>query len=226
MSISLDRPGPEPVAGPTSVTLLYTANLRGDLQLLPALFALIQQERRSATGLTFLLDLGDTCVTEAWICQATQGRAPLIVLESMGYDAAIIGGAERVPIPPVALRQLISDGLSMAVIPWGRTRPLSKRGVEVTVCAGLEPQPGSAAPILIHRGAQTLPGLGTSPPSLGDVPHGHLARVDLAWPACTVQQAALLAPPPSLAPDPTIAAVVELVESEARRYAQQQGETP
>ena len=106
------------------VTLLYTANLQGELTLLPRLFTLIQQERRAATGPTLLLDLGDSCALSAWVCQATHGRAPFLVLDSMGYDAALIGGPERVPIPPSALRRLVAEGLDEheAKRPRGRQR--------------------------------------------------------------------------------------------------------
>jgi len=36
------------LTGVSSVTLLYTAHLEGDLRVLPRLFTLIQQERRAA----------------------------------------------------------------------------------------------------------------------------------------------------------------------------------
>ena len=73
------------------MTLLYTAHLAGEIALLPRLFTLIGQERRAAAGPVILLDMGDTCAVESWVCRATQGRAPFLVLDSMGYDAALIG---------------------------------------------------------------------------------------------------------------------------------------
>ncbi|MEW6578797.1 MAG: hypothetical protein AB1435_06335, partial [Chloroflexota bacterium] len=89
-----------------TVTFLATAHLSGELRLLPRLFTLIHRERRSAQGPVVLLDLGDTCAVEAWVCRATLGRAPFLVLDSMGYDGAVIGGPEQVPIPPSSLRLL------------------------------------------------------------------------------------------------------------------------
>jgi len=50
--------------------------------------------------------------------------------------------------------------------------------------------------------------------------------VDMVWPAWTVQSARRIPLAPDTPADPTIAAVVELVESEARAYAQQQGGIP
>ncbi len=96
-------------AGPTRLTLLYTANLRGDVALLPRLFSLIRREQRAADAPALLIDLGDTCAVESWLCRATMGRAPVLVLDSMGYDGVVIGGPERAPIPPSALRRLAGE---------------------------------------------------------------------------------------------------------------------
>ncbi|MCD4685391.1 MAG: hypothetical protein K8S97_05605 [Anaerolineae bacterium] len=215
----------------SSITVLYTANLRGALHLLPQLSTLIQGVRRVAEGPVFLLDLGDTCAKDAWVCQATQGRAPFLVLDSMGYDAAVIGGNEQVPIPPSALRQLVQhNDMVMPVIIWQRPKTLTKRGVQFTVLPGIvaaNATSSNEAPALrIDRGAATLPDVGSSHPVLGDVPQGHLAGIDIAWPAWTVQHAKLLALEATIPIDPSIAAVVELVESEARQQAQKHGGPP
>lgn len=210
-----------------SITLLYTANLRGALHLLPQFFTLIQETRRAAAGPVFLLDLGDTCALDAWVCQATQGRAPFLVLDSMGYDAAIIGGGEEAPIPPFALRQLVQHNhMTMPVIIWQRPKALTKRGVSFTVVPG-DAAPSDSGPALwIDRNAATLPEIGSSRPIVGDVPQGHLARVAMTWPDWIVQHADMLPLNAATPVNPTIAAVVELVESEARQQAHEQGGSP
>lgn len=203
-------------AGITLVTLLYTAHLAGELALLPRLFTLIKQERQMASGPVILLDLGDTGSAESWICQATQGRAPFLVLDSMGYDGAVIGGPEQVPIPPASLRRLLGH-LIMPVILWNRAFPVTKQGITVTIAPGNAPLPDQGPAIRIDRSADVLPDA-HSPvpvPILGDVAQGHLARVDMSWPAWTVQSARLVRVEPNTPVDPTIAAVVELVETEA-----------
>lgn len=205
----------------STVTLLYTANLRGELALLPRLFSLIQGERRSGGEVTWLVDLGDTCALDSWVCCATEGRAPFLVLESMGYDGVVIGGPEGVPIPPSSLRRLAGT-LAMAILIWSRATPLRKRGITVTVAPGDVPVPDGQPAIRVDRSTGALPAPGARP-VLGDVPQGCLARVDLAWPAWTVQAARHLAVTPDTPPDPTIAAIVELVESEASAYLQQGG---
>ena len=205
----------------STLTLLYTANLCGELAILPRLFSLIRREQQAAQTPALLIDLGDSCVVESWVCEATQGRAPFLVLDSMGYDGAVIGGPERVPIPPSSLRRLAGD-VTLRFVIWNRTATLSRRGASVTVVAGSAPTPDDTGFVRIDRAAATLPDIGARP-VLGDVPQGHLARVDIALPAWIVRATRLIELTPDVPADPTIAAVVELVESEARSYAQQQG---
>jgi 2',3'-cyclic-nucleotide 2'-phosphodiesterase (5'-nucleotidase family) len=205
------------------VTLLYTAHLAGEIALLPRLFALISQERRAAHGPVILLDLGDTCSVESWLCRATQGRAPFLVLDSMGYDGAVIGGPEQTPIPPSSLRRLL-DNMIMPVILWNRAVPIIRKGITFTVAAGDAPLPDQGPGVRIDRSTYALPDARDPVPTLGDVAQAHLARVDMTWPEWTVQSARLIQVEPDTPVDPTIAAVVELVETEARYYAQQGGD--
>lgn len=210
------------MADPSCVTLLYTANLAGELALLPRLFTLIQQERRAADGPAILLDLGDTGSVESWVCRATQGRAPFLVLDSMGYDGAIIGGPEQTPIPLSALRHLLGQ-MIMPVILWNRPFLLTKQGVSLTLAPGHAPLPDQGLAIRIDRSARTLPAANDAAPVLGDVAQGVLARVDLRWPDGIVQAARWISLDADTPADPTTAAVVELVESEARQYVPQHG---
>lgn len=211
-----------PAVNPATITFLATAHIAGELNLLPRLFTLIRQERRQAAGPVVLLDLGDTCAAEAWVCQATWGRAPFLVLDSMGYDAAIIGGPETTPIPPASLRLLV-DQMLMPVIIWKRPRTLSKGSMTFTIAPGI-PNVTPTPPVLVVDRTSPMPPASGDPPIVGDVPQGHLARIDVAWPQWEVLSARLLTVDASTPPDPTIAAVVALVEQEARQFAQQQGD--
>ena len=71
-----------------TVTIFTTANLRGAIDVLPRLASLILRGR-AAQGITLLLDLGDTCSAESWVCRVTQGRAPFLLLDAIGYDARL-----------------------------------------------------------------------------------------------------------------------------------------
>lgn len=204
------------------MTLLYTAHLAGEVTLLPRLFTLIKQERRTASGPVILLDLGDTCSVEAWICQATQGRAPFLVLDSMGYDGAVIGGPEQVPIPPLSLRHLLNN-VTMPVILWNRACQITRRHITFTIAPGNAPLSDQGPGVRIDRSKETLPDATDLGPTLGDVAQGVLARVDIAWPEWIIKSTCLIRVEPETPADQTIAAVVELVENEARYYAQQGG---
>ncbi len=210
-----------PAGHPAIITILATAHIAGELTLLPRLFTLIRQQRQQAKGPVVLLDLGDTCAADAWVCRATLGRAPLLVLDSMGYDAAIIGGPETAPIPPASLRSLV-DQMLMPIIIWNRPRSLTKGGVTFTVAPG-QPNVAPAPPVLVVDRASPMPPPG-SDPVLGDVTQGCLARVDVTWPQWEVSSAQLLAVDDRTPPDPTIAAVVALIEREARQFAQLEGD--
>ncbi len=206
-----------------TVTLLVTANLGGDIWLLPRLFTLISRERQTASGPVLLLDLGDSCSIDSWVCRATEGRAPLLVLDSMGYDAAWIGGPEKTPIPLRSLERLVGQ-IMMPLIAWGSIYRLAKRGQTFVLHSGEAVSPGEDSYVIhVDRSIARLPDSADLVPTLGDVPKGGLARVDLRFPEWTLSAARMTLLPPGTPPDPTITAIVELVESEARYYAQQGG---
>ncbi len=206
-----------------TVTVFTTANLRGATDLLPRLASLILRERRAAGGITLLLDLGDTCSPDAWLCRATQGRAPFLLLDAIGYDAAFIGG-EDVPLPPDAFRRL-RDRIVMPLFLWHRVSELAKRGYVFTFAAGRAALPPGSPGFHIDRQQQAPAATEARTIILGDVPHGHVAQTTIKLPDWTLVDARLLALDPAEPPEPTIAAVLELVTDEAHTYAQQQGGT-
>ena len=78
---------------PLSLTLRYSANIAGDLALLPRLHNFLQRLQAADGSRPLLLDLGGSCAESAWHCRATGGRSALIVLDGMGYHAANVAGA-------------------------------------------------------------------------------------------------------------------------------------
>src|SRR5689334_10902814 len=90
-----------------SLTILYTANIRGDLELLPRLYTLIRQLKAQPivdedevmlcaieplARRTLLLDLGNSCAPDVWHCVETEGRSTLLVMDAMGYHATNVSG--------------------------------------------------------------------------------------------------------------------------------------
>jgi hypothetical protein len=89
------------------------------------------------------------------------------------------------------------------------------------VAPGESDLPGEHPGFRIDRANMALPEVGEPQPTLGDVAHGKLARIDLSWPECVVQSTQRITITTDVPPDPTIVAVVDLVESEAKHYMQQ-----
>ena len=208
------------------LTVLYTANLAGQLDLLPKLFSLIQQERQEASGPVFLVDLGDTCVVESYLCRETQGRAPFIVLDGIGYDAAVIGGPEKTPIPVSALRSL-GGRMVMPVVIWNRTREFTKRGIAFMLAPGAQEQAVDSNQIIRVDRSVVGPGeVGTSPPVLYDVPQGVLGRVDIAVDDWCVHAASHIEMTPELPPDSIVGTLLDFVAHEAQSAAPQEGGSP
>ena len=96
---------------PLSLSLLYSANLRGDIALLPQLFTFIQRLKPEGGPGNLILDLGKACDGAVPHCRQTGGRSMLIALDGMGYHAANIEGA----LDPQDRRQ-VDKQVSMALV--------------------------------------------------------------------------------------------------------------
>ncbi len=127
------------------LTVLYTANLAGRLDMLPRLFAFIRRARAAASGPTTLLDLGHSCDPAQPICAATEGRAALIVLDAMGYDAVCLDDADCAMMSAAAVQKLL-DAVSFAVCGSDTQRGLPGEGVWQAGAWRLVCHAGGAAP--------------------------------------------------------------------------------
>lgn len=77
-----------------TLTLLHSHTLRAQLGQMTRLGSLIQRERADANtsaGQVLLLDAGGSSSNEVWQSAVTQGRANYLLLEALGYDAALLG---------------------------------------------------------------------------------------------------------------------------------------
>lgn len=217
----------------TPITLLYTAALEGQLALLPRLFTCLRQERVSASGPVLLVDLGRSCVPGAWLCDSTGGRGMLVAMDAMGYDAFHIGPLDMLYMQPAMVNQLRQIILTpLAAGPWIATVHRAELTFTFANAAQLPSTNTDSSDLLI--------GLRLSDRRQVEAIWQQSRRVLLldggaveTSPLLGRLDAELLPTPPYIRmldhrfltlsgeelPDPTIAGVIEFVESEAR-YAE------
>lgn len=208
--------------------ILYTANLRGDLDLLPRLHTFIRQLKAQPVedeaevmlcavepvpARWLLLDLGGSCDAAVWHCAVTGGRSTLMVLDAMGYDAA------QVSLPAESRARLSANLLRLALVDGDH--PWTSGDLLVTAGDRQQPQTDHRLRILLTPANATQ--LNGDTLHLVDVQAGQvgLAQVRL-FPPITLIAQAILDLPTSTPADPTISATVDFVLSEARYYQRRQ----
>ena len=200
------------------LTIFYTHRIRGQIDVLPRLYAHLQTLRAAHDERAMLLDLGESCDESAWHCGATGGRSSLILLDGMGCHAANV----QAGLPDVERRKL--DGItSMALVDQGRAwrydvPPLR----DETLIFAVQPVPAMRLCIVLQPAETTqlaerllwLQGL-EGPHQIG------MAQVDLRGEMRLTQQE-IFSVPAGILPNPTIIGAVEFVEDEARAYLRKQ----
>ena len=198
-----------PLAPPAALTVLFTAGLRGDLDLLPRLYTVLRDlQARAEGGAVLRVDLGDRCAPDIWHCAVTGGRSMLVALDGLGYHAANVAGT----LPP-EMRRKMGDATQLALVDADHPATFLE---SVRVMAG---GPGDAGAWPLCIALDPAPGVDFDGRvlRLGGVRGGQIGRAFLrghALEACDVFDV-----PPDAAPDPTIAAVVDFILSEARYTA-------
>ncbi len=200
---------------PLRLTLLYSANIAGDLKLLPRLYTFLQRlhppERRPA----LLLDLGRSCSADIPHCRETGGRSTLIALDGMGYHAANVAGAlDRENRDKLA--KIVTMGLVDETDDWlYHVPPVRDPSIRVR----LRPRDDSARLQIILQPAASTRVEGTAL-YLQEVGAGQVgeAVVDLRGGPYLLRTCAHQMPPDT-PPNPSIAGAVEFVEAEARLLA-------
>ena len=209
----------------TPLTILYTYGLRGDLAVLPRLYSFLRQlkatyaepvvqvcadEPAQPPGRVLLLDLGDSCAPNVWHCAVTHGRSTLVVLDGMGCDAVRVEDSR-------ALAAKLGSSVRLALI--DAETPLAIEDVLITADNQPGDRPHSLQIILTPAAATHLDGdqLHLAPPSGSQqVGVAQLTQIVGRW---TLTAHEIHDLPRRTLPDPTIAASVEFVLSEAL-YAQ------
>lgn len=203
------------------LTILYTANIRGDLDLLPRLYTFITRLRQRVEGRVLLLDAGNACTHEIWHCEVTGGRSTLLVLDAMGYHAANVNGF----LNSAGREKLAENLLKLALVDdadgW------SEDGVLVTA-NDHAPTQAHDLHIILAPGESTV--LERKTLYLATVEQGEVGRVQVSSVdgngRLAITQQAVETLPSGTPPEPTIAATVDFVLSEARYYQGRRGDSP
>jgi len=189
------------------LTIFYTGGLRGDLALLPRLYTFLRALRAELTSAgerALLFDLGEACVPGVWHCDATGGRSALLALDALGCNAARADGlsaADRAKLTSSLLRLTPVD----ADHPWR----------EGGVCACVLPEPCALCVVLAPAASTALNGHALR---LQGVRAGEIGAARVG-PGPALLSASIHTMPASTLPNATIAAVVDFVLDEARRFA-------
>ena len=210
----------------TNLHILYTANLRGDIELLPRLHTFIRQLRslplddenevmlcmvEPVQTRWLLLDLGKACDPAVWHCAATGGRSMLIALDAMGYHAANVEG-----MLSLESRERLSGNLmSMALVDAERgwqggdvTVEISRGGLQTRPYSHIELSPSVTTHVDGHR------------LYLAEVQAGQVGQAVVSFAAgkphlisATIHEVSS-----TTAPDPTISGTVDFILGEARFF--------
>jgi len=199
-----------------TLQIFYTANINGDLQILPRLHTFIQQLKATYESPPLLLDLGASCNADVWHCALTKGRSSIIVLDGMGYHAANVSGflQERTKVTHIVSTGLVDEShLWRYDIPPVRDDGIIVSGVlspALTLC------------IIAVPAAETTLALGAL--HLQTIEKGQVGAVTVDLQAMRLDAFEIHTMPAKIKPDATITAAVEFVEDEARYYQQQNSE--
>jgi hypothetical protein len=194
-----------------NINLLYTANLRGDLELLPKMYTFIKALRGELSP-TVLVDLGNSCAEDLWHCDATEGRSMLIAFDSMGYTAA---NASHLSTES---RERLTEQTALALI------DLEHQHAERDLLFALHPTSGDGHVCVVLTPSETTR-LDGYTLYLQAVNAGEIGVVRLK----TGESAELLSAeirllPNGTAPAATIAGVVDFILAEARYYHKRKSE--
>lgn len=218
------------------VSILYTASLNGQIERLPRLFTQIKLERAAAPErAVFLVDLGQSCRDDIWPCRATGGRAMLVAMDAMGYDAFHIGALDMLYAQPALVNQLRQIVVTrFAAGPWHVD--VKRRDVLIRLTNAQQLEPEAVRDV---NGADVIVGLRLA--ESADVRVQHASGVRIVWlqgaasegedtlalgrvdvtltpdaPFITLDSSTRLRSEGDYAPDPTISGVIDFVLSEAR----------
>lgn len=184
----------------TGLRILYTQNLRGDLDRLPRIYTFLKTLKNEER--TILLDLGDSCDADVWHCAATDGRSVLIGLDGMGFHAANVRG-----VLSAESRAKLAEQVSLSLIDDDTPQFVDEStGIMISL--------SSQAKTTFTDGVLHLQTLKT----------GQIGEAFLDDDPLALQSASVYDVPPTSPSDPTIAGVIDFILEEARFYQQRRND--
>jgi hypothetical protein len=192
------------------LTILYTTNLNGDLQLLPRLYSYLQTLKAEQENPVLLLDLGNSCAADVWHCAVTGGRSTLVVLDGMGYHAANVSDYLEASQRD-KLRTSLTTGMVDEQHSWRYHIPPVRD--ETVIVAGTE-SPALTLCIVAAIAPETM--INSRTLWLQAVEKGQVGLLEVDVPTLKILSSEIRDMPKGLKPDATITAAVEFVEDEAR----------
>jgi hypothetical protein len=184
---------------PPPFTLLVTAHHQGHLAYLARLQTYLHQVRAALETPCLLLDVGGAWSTQAWVCQATENRAPYLVMDAMGYAGAVADGLDAVNLErliPLVQLQFIPPQTLFGV--GGATARVDSALDQARVRGDLLELPMPPAYTLLRLTLRSAP---------LEILHSQIDQVGYN----------------QMLPDPTITATIDFVEGEARYYQKKKG---
>ena len=181
------------------LTILYTHNLRGDLDRLPRIYNVLRSLK--GEGRTLLVDLGESCDPDVWHCTATDGRSVLIALDGMGFHAANITG-----VLSAESREKLSEQVSLELL--AENTPFVDESSGITINLSAQEKTTFADGVLSLQHIQTA-----------QIGEAILTDDPLSLHSATVHDV-----PPTTPKDPTIAGVVDFILGEARFFQKRQSD--
>ncbi len=186
------------------MNILYTYQLNGNLAYLPRLFTHIQAISAQMTTKPLLLDLGASCHSSAWHCEATEGRSMLIALDAMGYHGANV--AEF--LTPTSYLKL-KDQVSLALVDENSPQMVMNTALAIA------PMQMTNSPLKICLSPSDITGWRDGWLHLGKIDSEELGIVQLDGETIHHRIEKI---PANTSPNPTISGVIDFVLAEADFY--------
>lgn len=182
---------------------MVSAHTQTDTDYLPRLFNVIRASKQDITTPVFLIDTGQACDDDHWLCQATENRAPYFILDAMGYNAAFADGLRG------DAWQQAQPHMQLRLIPAGATAVLTYQdSLRFRVRADAE----SDQPI-IDGNVLVLP-----------LPQKNtLLCVEITTAPMKIVKTWVKMVDDNTLPNPTIVGAIEFVDAEARYYLKRRG---